>query len=102
MKRKGKTQAVIQTVIKDAAEAHAKNQLGESQFKTNKNARETIQDDFKSGANWMFHYNSDKKTDNLEDLTTKNLELVSSFVEHYKVETGKEIEESAILSFFNA
>jgi hypothetical protein len=101
-----KTQDLIKKKIKDASEAHAKITLGESQFKSNKSARESIQEDFSSGANWMLHYNNDfseeNKTENLEELTTKNLEMVSSFAEHYKAETGKEIEESTILSFFNA
>jgi len=101
-----KIQNVIKAKIQDAAEAHAIIELGESQFKSNKDARKSIQEDFISGANWMLHYNNDyskeNKTENLEELTTKNLELVSNFASHYYAETGKYIEESAILSFFNA
>ena len=37
----------------------------------------------------------------IED-TEKNMNLISAFTEHFKMETGSEIKESIILSFFNA
>ena len=42
---------------------------------------------------------SDKQ---LEDLTHKNLELIGGFAEFYKNETGNQITENVIESFFNA
>ncbi|WP_312388721.1 hypothetical protein [Chryseobacterium sp.] len=38
----------------------------------------------------------------VEKRTDENMNLISKFVEHHKNETGQEIEESVILSFFQA
>jgi hypothetical protein len=38
--------------VNEAAKAHAKLQLGEAQFSTNKNAARAIGDDFKAGVRW--------------------------------------------------
>lgn len=45
---------------------------------------------------------SQEEFKNLEYTLDKNMEIVSSFMEHYKTETGKEINEKIFLSFFNA
>ena len=51
----------VKSTIKGAAEAHAKDVLGEDQFKKNKTARESIIKDFESGASWMYHFNLDRR-----------------------------------------
>lgn len=38
--------------INEAAKAHAKDQLGEDQFKKNKDAVKAISEDFKAGVEW--------------------------------------------------
>lgn len=45
------------------------------------------------------HYREDKE---LEEKTDKNMNLISAFADHYETETGKQIPENVILSFFNA
>ncbi len=39
-------------VINEAAKAHSRNQLGEEQFKANKDAVKAISEDFKAGVKW--------------------------------------------------
>lgn len=85
------------TDLEKAANARALEILGEKQFNSphHEAAKDGIIEDFTAGAEWRENESEEKRT-------TKNMEIVSSFAEHYKSETGKEIEESAILSFFNA
>lgn len=37
----------------------------------------------------------------IEDLTDRNMELIGSFMDHVKEETGIEIPEEVLVSFFN-
>lgn len=37
----------------------------------------------------------------IEDLTDRNMELIGSFIDHIKEETGFEIPEEVLISFFN-
>lgn len=45
---------------------------------------------------------SAKEDRKLEKRTERNMELITAFIEHYNRETGKEIPERVVLSFFDA
>ncbi|AZB23641.1 hypothetical protein EG339_02900 [Chryseobacterium bernardetii] len=46
----------LKTYIEKAAEAHAKETLGEKQESEFKTASKAIKDDFKTGAIWMYNF----------------------------------------------
>lgn len=50
------TKEDLKKQIEKAAEAHAKEILGEKQYKENQSASKAIKDDFISGATWMYNF----------------------------------------------
>ncbi|HCM34150.1 hypothetical protein [Chryseobacterium sp.] len=85
------------TKITEAAVLHAKETLGDEQFNNveSESAKNSIIEDFSTGANWILSEQLEKKTD-------ENMNLVSKFSKHFKDETGLEIPDSIVQSFFNA
>lgn len=51
----------LKVIISNAAEAHARDVLGDEEFKKNKTAAKAIMKDFESGANWMYPFCLDHK-----------------------------------------
>lgn len=47
--------------LNEAAKAHALEQLGEVQFKNNKDAVKAITDDFKAGVKWLSKHQKQNK-----------------------------------------
>lgn len=82
--------------INEQAKKYAKEQLGEVEFNHNKDARNVIMDDFKTGAKWQL-----KEFTSVEASTNRNAIVVSNFIEHCKRE-GVTIPENVFETFFNA
>lgn len=63
----------------------------------NANEHSELYDAFCAGAEWQ-----KQQFESEESRTERNMNLISSFAEHYKNEMGKDIPENITLSFFNA